>query len=293
MTASVAIVGSGNVGSDLLAKLEDSDSVEPCWMVGIDPASEGLRLAKSHGLEVSAEGVEWLLAQRPLPDIICEATSAAVSRQASPRYLEHGIRVVDLTPAGIGPFVVPSVNLLSNLDAPNLSLVTYGGQATIPIVYAISQVVPVTYAETVSSVSSASAGPGARADLDDVTRTTARGLETLGGAERGKAIVILDASEPPTLTRNSVFCSLPDEVDAVAVRDAILEMEAEIQRHVPGYRLRAEPQFDRELRRVAVFLEVEGAGHVLPPYAGNLDVMTAAATRVVEQLAIALTTADA
>ena len=285
MKTFVAIVGSGNIGTDLLSKLEASDTVEPRWMVGIDAASEGLRRAASHGLETSAEGLDWLLDQTPLPEIVCEATSAYVHRAAAPRYSELGIKVVDLTPAAVGPYVIPPVNLGEHIEAPNVNLITCGGQATIPIVYAVSRVVPLDYAEIVSTVASVSAGPGTRANIDEFTKTTAMGIERLGGAKRGKAIIVLNPAKPPIIMRNSVFCSLPADVDSTTVRESILEMEAQVQAYVPGYRLRSDPQFDPELGRVAVFLEVEGAGHYLPPYAGNLDIMTAAATKVTEEMA--------
>jgi acetaldehyde dehydrogenase len=285
MKPSVAIVGSGNIGTDLLAKLVASDSVEPRWMVGIDPASEGLRRARSLGLEVSADGIDWLLEQTPLPDIVCEATSAHVHRQAAARYRKLGLQAVDLTPAAIGPAVVPPVNLHEHLMAANVNLITCGGQATIPMVYAVTRIVPVDYAEIVSTVSSVSAGPGTRANIDEFTQTTAAGIERIGGARRGKAIIILNPADPPIIMRNSVFCSLPADVDSASVRDSILQMEFDVQQYVPGYRLLSQPQFDPELNRVAIFLEVEGAGDYLPVYAGNLDIMTAAAARVVEEMA--------
>lgn len=285
MKATVAIVGSGNIGTDLLAKLSASTILEPRWMIGIDPASEGLKRAAAHGLDASAEGIDWLLAQPLLPDIICEATSAYVHRAAAPRYLEAGIRVVDLTPAAVGPYVIPPVNLGEHIEAPNVNLITCGGQATIPIVHAVSRVVEVDYAEIVSTVASVSAGPGTRANIDEFTQTTAMGIERLGGARRGKAIIILNPAQPPIIMRNSVFCSLPADAVIDVVGESIQRMEKEVQKYVPGYRLRAEPQFDMDIGRVAVFLEVEGAGDYLPAYAGNLDIMTAAATKVTEEIA--------
>jgi acetaldehyde dehydrogenase len=288
--ATAAIVGSGNIGTDLLAKLQRSEGIEPRWMVGVDPDSEGLAIARKAGLDASHEGVDWLLAQSEKPDLVFEATSAYVYRDNAPRYREAGIRAIDLTPAAIGPYVVPTANLDEHLDQADLNLVTCGGQATIPVVHAIASVVPVKYAEIVSSVSSRSAGPGTRNNIDEFTRTTARGLEVVGGAERGKAIIILNPADPPPLMRNTVFCAIPEDADRDAVAEAITARVAEVAQYVPGYRAR-EPQFDDPsdvnggMARVAVFLEVEGAGDYFPAYAGNLDIMTAAAVRVGEVLA--------
>jgi acetaldehyde dehydrogenase len=278
-----AIVGSGNIGTDLLYKLLRSRVLEPRWMVGIDPASEGLKRAASLGLEVSVEGAEWLLRQDELPDVVFEATSAAVHRANAPRYAEAGIRAIDLTPAAVGPYVVPPVNLGEHKDAPNLNLITCGGQATIPMVYAVSRVVPVSYAEIVASVASVSAGPGTRANIDEFTRTTSHGIEAIGGAERGKAIIVLNPADPPMIMRDTIFCAIPEDADADLITDSIARMETDIRSYVPGFRLLSEPQFDAG--RVSIFVEVAGAGDFLPAYAGNLDIMTAAATRVGEEIA--------
>lgn len=293
---SVAIVGSGNISTDLLYKLLRSDWLEPRWMVGIDPDSEGLARARKLGLETSHKGADWLLELDEKPDILFEATSAYVHRDAAPRYEEAGIRAIDLTPAAVGPAVIPPANLREHLDAPNVNMITCGGQATIPIVYAVSRAVAagggqVPYAEIVASVSSASAGPGTRANIDEFTKTTSAGVSSIGGAARGKAIIILNPADPPMIMRDTIFCAIPEDADQEAITKSIKDVVAEVQSYVPGYRLLNEPQFDEPSvvnggqHVVTVFVEVEGAGDYLPPYAGNLDIMTAAATKVGEEIA--------
>jgi acetaldehyde dehydrogenase len=289
-----AIVGPGNIGTDLLAKLARTSSIEVTAMVGV-VESPGLDRARAAGIAASADGVDWLLAQDPLPQIVFEATSARAHAANAPRYEAAGLRAVDLTPAHLGPMVCPAVNMPDHLDAPNVNMITCGGQATIPIVAAVSQVVEVPYAEIVASTASRSAGPGTRANIDEFTETTARAVEQVGGAARGKAIIILNPVEPPMIMRDTIFCAIPgerwDDATTTAVAASIHAMVARVQEYVPGYTLRADPQFDPPRPewggrgRVATFLEVRGAGDFLPEYAGNLDIMTAAAVRVGELIA--------
>ena len=291
-----AIVGSGNIGTDLLYKLQRSTVLEPTAMVGIDPDSDGLARAREAGLEVSHEGADWLLERAGQFDLVMEATSAWVHRANAPRYEAAGLHCIDLTPAKLGPLVVPPVNGQAHLDAPNVNLITCGGQATVPMVHAVNRVAPVPYAEIISSVSSVSAGPGTRQNIDEFTRTTSQALVDVGGADHGKAIMVLNPADPPILMRNTVFCALPDGYDEDAVTRSIVAMVDEVAAYVPGYRLKAEPVFEHEVyatpggtvpSRVVVLLEVEGAGDYFPPYAGNLDIMTASAVRVGEAIAAA------
>jgi acetaldehyde dehydrogenase len=287
-----AIVGSGNIGTDLLYKLLRSEWIEPRYMIGVDPESKGLADARRLGVEASHEGVDWLLARPDPPQLVFEATSAYIHKENAPRYLAVGIRAIDLTPAAVGPFVVPPVNLVEHINEMNVNMVTCGGQATIPMVHAVSRVVEVDYAEIVATVSSDSAGPGTRQNIDEFTRTTSRGVEVLGGAAKGKAIIILNPADPPIMMRDTIFCSLPSDADHDKVDGSIRQMVESVATYVPGYRLRSDPQFDEvpdsqggTTGRVAIFIEVEGAGDFLPPYAGNLDIMTAAAAKVGDEMA--------
>ena len=289
-----AIVGTGNIGTDLMYKLRRSELLEVTAMVGIDPASEGLALARRAGVKATSEGADWLIGHADRFDLVFEATSAWVHRTNAPRYREAGLRAIDLTPAKLGPLVVPPVNLDAHLDAPNLNLITCGGQATVPIVSAVGAVADVPYAEIVSTVASVSAGPGTRQNIDEFTRTTSASLVEVGGADHGKAIMILNPADPPILMRNTVFCALGDGYDRDEVAESITEMVRSVASYVPGYRMKAEPVFDEDLfrtpggdvkARVVVLLEVEGAADYLPPYAGNLDIMTASAVRVAEAMA--------
>lgn len=297
-----AIIGSGNIGTDLMIKLlKGSDTLELVAVVGIDPASEGLAMARERGVTTTHEGIDGL---RKLPEyadigLVFDATSAYAHKAHDEALQSDGKLVVDLTPAAIGPFVVPPVNATVDPAVRNINMVTCGGQATIPIVAAVSRVAPVHYAEIVASVSSRSAGPGTRANIDEFTRTTAKAIEQVGGAGRGRAIIILNPAEPPMIMRDTIF-TLTDIVDEEKVRASIEEMIASVQSYVPGYRLKQEVQFERygsnrplkipgygefEGLKTSVFLEVEGAGDYLPKYSGNLDIMTAAAKAAGERLA--------
>ncbi|MCZ4500743.1 MAG: hypothetical protein JWQ74_3298 [Marmoricola sp.] len=286
-----AIVGPGNIGTDLMYKLMRSDVIEPRWMIGVDPTSPGLERARKEGLEATAEGVDWLLKQDTLPDFIFEATSAYVHRAYAPRYAEAGIKAVDLTPAAVGPACIPAVNGDEHAGAENVNMITCGGQATIPMVAAVSRTTPVSYAEIVASVASLSAGPGTRQNIDEFTQTTSAGVVNIGGAATGKAIIILNPAEPPMIMRDTIFCAVDADADREAITASVHAMVKAVQDYVPGYRLLQEPQFDdpsdatRGATKVSIFIEVEGAGDFLPPYSGNLDIMTAAATRAGEGMA--------
>lgn len=291
-----AIVGPGNIGTDLLVKLQRAGELEVGYMVGVDANSDGLELASKLGVEVSAEGVDWLLAQDQLPDVVFEATSAQAHEVNAPRYQEAGIPAIDLTPAALGPFVCPAVNLHEHIGAANINMITCGGQATVPIVAAVSEVTPVSYAEIVASISSRSAGPGTRANIDEFTETTSHAVQIVGGADRGKAVIVLNPVDPPMIMRDTVYAAIDPDADRDRVTDSIENMVSSVQRYVPGYRLTADPQFDAPRQdwngkaRVAVFLEIAGNGDYLPQWAGNLDIMTAAAARAGTLLATSKTT---
>jgi acetaldehyde dehydrogenase len=288
-----AVVGSGNIGSDLIVKIGRSDVLEPVLLVGIDPASDGLRRAREAGVEATSNGVDALLERADDFDLVLEATSAAAHAANAPRYREAGLMALDLTPAAVGPYVVPAVNLNDVRAEPNLNMVTCGGQATVPVVAAISAVAPVSYAEIVATISSRAAGPGTRANIDEFTETTADALRKVGGAARGKAIIILNPANPPVIMRNTVFAAVPDGTDPDAVRASVEDMVATVRGYVPGYRLAAPVLVEPGLgpdgsTKVSVFLRVTGAGDYLPEYAGNLDIITAAAVATAERLAPAI-----
>jgi acetaldehyde dehydrogenase (acetylating) len=282
MTLRVAILGSGNIGTDLLYKVARNPALTLVGMAGIEPASEGLARARARGLATSDSGVERFLDDHPDVDLVFDATSAHAHLEHAPALAARGVRCVDLTPAALGPAVVPDVSLDEHLDAPEVSLVTCGAQATVPIVAALSATARVRYAEIVSTVASRSAGTGTRANIDEFTTATARSLETLGGAREGKAIIILNPAEPPLVMRNAVYAEA-DALDPGAAVAAVAEAVKRVAAYVPGYRLATEPLVADRL--VTVFVEVEGAGDYLPAYAGNLDIMTSAAVRVAERYA--------
>ncbi len=282
-----AIIGPGNIGTDLLMKALRSALIEPVWMVGVDPDSPGLLRAAEMGLKVTADGVDGMLPTMKADGVqICfDATSAYVHAENSRKVNEQGALMIDLTPAAIGPYCVPPVNLKDALAAGsnNVNMVTCGGQATIPMVAAVSRVQSVSYGEIVATVSSKSVGPGTRKNIDEFTRTTAGAVEMVGGARKGKAIIVINPAEPPLIMRDTIHCLTDDEPDQNAIRKSVDEMVAEVQKYVPGYRLKNGPVFDGN--RVSMFMEVEGLGDFLPKYAGNLDIMTAAGLRTAEMFA--------
>ncbi|RQS71594.1 acetaldehyde dehydrogenase (acetylating) [Burkholderia sp. Bp8963] len=282
-----ALIGPGNIGTDLLAKLMRSPVLEPVWMVGIDPESDGLKRARELGLKTTADGVDGLVphVQADGVQIAFDATSAYVHAENSRKLNALGVLMIDLTPAAIGPYCVPPVNLQDHIGRGemNVNMVTCGGQATIPMVRAISRVQPVAYGEIVATVSSRSVGPGTRKNIDEFTRTTAAAVAQVGGAKEGKAIIVINPAEPPLIMRDTVHCLTEGEPDEARIVESVHAMIADVQRYVPGYRLVNGPVFDG--RRVSVYLEVEGLGDYLPKYAGNLDIMTAAAARTAEMFA--------
>ncbi|MES2236617.1 MAG: acetaldehyde dehydrogenase (acetylating) [Rugosibacter sp.] len=282
-----ALIGPGNIGTDLLYKLKRSPVLEPVWMVGIDPTSDGLKRAAEMGMKVTADGVDGLLPHVKADNIqiAFDATSAYVHAENSRKLNALGVMMIDLTPAAIGPFCVPPVNLKEHLGKRemNVNMVTCGGQATIPLVAAVSRVQPVKYGEIVATVSSKSAGPGTRKNIDEFTRTTAGGIEKVGGAKQGKAIIIINPAEPPLIMRDTVHCLTETDPDQAKITASIHAMIKEVQKYVPGYRLVNGPIFDGN--RVSIYMEVEGLGDYLPKYAGNLDIMTAAAARTAEMFA--------
>lgn len=282
-----ALIGSGNIGTDLIYKIQRSPWLEPVWMVGIDPESEGLARARDMGLKTTALGVDGLL-PHVLEDniqIAFDATSAYVHAENSRKLNELGVMMIDLTPAAIGPLCVPPVNLRALADKVemNVNMISCAGQATIPIVYAISRIQGVAYGEIVASLASKSVGPGTRANLDEFTYTTSNAIQVVGGARKGKALAIINPAEPPMMMRNTISCLTDDVPDQARITESILQMIVEVQKYVPGYRLVNGPIFDD--KKVSVFMEVAGLGDYLPRYAGNLDIMTAAATRTAEMFA--------
>jgi acetaldehyde dehydrogenase len=286
----VAVIGSGNIGTDLMFKvMRLSRTLRVAAMVGIDPESDGLARAGRMGVATTSEGVEGFLEMPEFEgvEIVFDATSAKAHKHHDEVLRPRGKTLIDLTPAAIGPYVIPPVNLDQHLGERNLNMVSCGGQATVPVVAAVAAVTPVSYGEIVASISSRSAGPGTRANIDEFTETTARAIEVVGGAGRGKAIIVLNPAEPPLLMRDTIYCLCPDvEADQASIAKSVGDMVQGVQEYVPGYRLKQEVQFDRvpDGLQVSVFLEVSGAGHYLPAYAGNLDIMTSAALRTAERL---------
>lgn len=280
----VAVLGSGNIGTDLMIKLGRSKVLDLTTVIGVDSLSDGLRKAKELGYTTINNGIDGFLERPELADIVFDATSAKAHIRHAQLLKEAGKQVLDLTPAAVGPFVVPTVNLTGQMNADNINLITCGGQATIPIVHAINRVQSVEYAEIVATISSESAGPGTRGNIDEFTQTTSRGIEIIGGAKKGKAIIILNPAEPPIIMRDTIHVIVEgDVVKEEEIISSIKEMAQEVKSYVPGYRLKQEPIFDGN--RITIFIEVEGAGDYLPIYSGNLDIMTAAAVKVAEEWA--------
>jgi len=279
----VGIIGSGNIGTDLMYKIERSQVLEMSVMVGIDPQSDGLQRAKKRGYEIISNGIDGLMERLDLVDIVYDATSAYAHKKNSDLLTAAGKKVIDLTPAAIGPFTVPPVNLNEHIEKSNVNMVTCGGQATIPMIYAINRVVQVEYAEIVATIASLSAGPGTRANIDEFTSTTSRAIEVVGGARKGKAIIILNPAEPPIIMRDAIHVLVEEKGHEEAINQSIQQMVKEVQAYVPGYKLKANPIF--EDKKVSVFIEVNGAADYLPAYAGNLDIMTAAAVQVGNEMA--------
>jgi acetaldehyde/propanal dehydrogenase len=284
-----AVIGPGNIGTDLLAKLQRSAVLEPVWMVGIEPTSDGLQRARAMGIKTTAEGVDGLVPHIEADgvQIVFDATSAYAHAENSRKVNACGAMMIDLTPAAIGPYCVPPVNLKEHLGRRemNVNMVTCGGQATIPMVYAVSRVQPVAYGEIIATVSSRSVGPGTRKNIDEFTRTTAGAVEKIGGARKGKAIIVINPAEPPLIMRDTIHCLTEDAPRAAEIEQSVHEMIREVQRYVPGYKLVNGPVIDRDTHRVSIYMEVEGLGDYLPRYAGNLDIMTAAAARTAEMFA--------
>jgi len=287
MKIKVAIVGSGNIGTDLMYKAKRSKLIEPVWMVGIDPNSDGLKRARDMGLKTTHEGVDGLVPHMDSDQIriVFDATSAYVHAENSRKVNEKGALMIDLTPAAIGPFCIPPVNLMDHVgkNEQNVNMVSCGAQATVPMVAAVSRVQPLEYAEIVATVASKSIGPGTRQNIDEFTRTTSSAVQKVGGAKRGKAIIIINPAEPSIMMRDTVHCLTETEPKRDEIIESVHAMLKEIQKYVPGYQLKNGPVFDG--RRVSTFMEVEGLGDYLPKYAGNLDIMTAAALRTAEMFA--------
>ena len=287
MKINCALIGSGNIGTDLMYKLKRSKILNPLWMVGIDPQSDGLLRAAKDGMKTTSKGVDGLLEHIKKDEILIafDATSAYVHGENNRKLKKLGVMVIDLTPAAIGPFCVPCVNMKELLERneQNVNMITCGGQATIPMVAAISRVQEVQYAEIIATAASKSAGPGTRANIDEFTQTTKLGIEQIGGAKKGKAIIILNPAEPPLMMRDTIHCLTSDEPNKEAIIKSVNEMIKEVEKFVPGYTLKNGPVFDGN--KISIWLEVEGLGDYLPKYAGNLDIITAAATNIAEQMA--------